>query len=663
MKIEEIDFKLLISKKENAEAYKDGIDDLQKEINDIKSRIDLSMIAEEKNILNKEKEQKTIELETLRVSYQQKRENIEYEINNVKQSLLEHIEETESKLISKEEHDKLNEEKINKEAELLECENDIKEVKEELKSLIDKDNGYEQDTVTLSKKLDNLTAYKAYIKEEIEEINGKLTDKFIIEENLEEIKYIKNMKIRLADLSYDTIENWVEKEQEFYSEIKGENEISKVDPTKVGPAKVGSTKVDPAKVGSTKVDPAKVGPTKVGSTKVDPAKVGSTKVDPAKVGPTKVEATKVDPTKAKSEKTEPKEIDSVIQKYTNDGYQKNVLGWYFNPWTSEYDKEYDPHNDKEYNKELNISDTKGKDTGKEDTNKENKKVIYEISEIKVEPWKHQIEVVLANGSKIQGSTSVEYRNENDKISEILKNSKEVLGEEYNIDKNSKKLDPNILILLNDTKNEEFLHKYIKAICSKNKDELPFKIGYDLEGTSYLDKEERKNIKKIARSAKKLGADINKEKLSNKIKALFISSKQLLLSEKNATNELQNENKEKYVPKHDKPRTKIVEKLKARLPKREQNSNNEKRPNVISKAKSIATSIGRKTIGGLKIVGTRISGHFKGENSSKTENKVRANREKSFVSKAKVDESLALENVEKNAEENIKSKETAGFIIE
>ena len=44
--------------------------------------------------------------------------------------------------------------------------------------------------------------------------------------------------------------------------------------------------------------------------------------------------------------------DPVLQKYENEGFGKNIYGWYFNPWIDEYDKDYDPHNDKAYNTEV-----------------------------------------------------------------------------------------------------------------------------------------------------------------------------------------------------------------------------------------------------------------------------------------------------------------------
>lgn len=54
----------------------------------------------------------------------------------------------------------------------------------------------------------------------------------------------------------------------------------------------------------------------------------------------------------KAKATQKTEVDEVLQKYRNDGFGKNAFGWYFNPWTSEYDKEYDPHKDPEYNDKI-----------------------------------------------------------------------------------------------------------------------------------------------------------------------------------------------------------------------------------------------------------------------------------------------------------------------
>lgn len=80
--------------------------------------------------------------------------------------------------------------------------------------------------------------------------------------------------------------------------------------------------------------------------------------------------------KEKTQKTakEGKEIDEVLQKYRNEGFGQNALGWYFNPWKDEYDATYDPHNDFSYNSNLrsNKEETHKEEIHKEETNKEEK---------------------------------------------------------------------------------------------------------------------------------------------------------------------------------------------------------------------------------------------------------------------------------------------------
>ena len=66
-----------------------------------------------------------------------------------------------------------------------------------------------------------------------------------------------------------------------------------------------------------------------------------------------------------------KEIDEVLQKYKNEGFGQNALGWYFNPWIDEYDATYDPHNDASYNP--NIKKEEKEDSHKEDVKTEEEK--------------------------------------------------------------------------------------------------------------------------------------------------------------------------------------------------------------------------------------------------------------------------------------------------
>lgn len=75
--------------------------------------------------------------------------------------------------------------------------------------------------------------------------------------------------------------------------------------------------------------------------------------------------------KEETQKTakEGKEIDEVLQKYRNEGFGQNALGWYFNPWKDEYDATYDPHNDFSYNSNLRSNK---EEIHKEKTNKAEK---------------------------------------------------------------------------------------------------------------------------------------------------------------------------------------------------------------------------------------------------------------------------------------------------
>ena len=83
----------------------------------------------------------------------------------------------------------------------------------------------------------------------------------------------------------------------------------------------------------------------------------------------KIEPKKEDETQKTAEAS--KEIDEVLQKYKNEGFGQNALGWYFNPWIDEYDATYDPHNDASYNP--NIKKEEKEDSHKEDVKTEEEK--------------------------------------------------------------------------------------------------------------------------------------------------------------------------------------------------------------------------------------------------------------------------------------------------
>ena len=82
----------------------------------------------------------------------------------------------------------------------------------------------------------------------------------------------------------------------------------------------------------------------------------------------KTTATKQEKEETQKTSKEDNEIDEVLQKYRNEGFGQNALGWYFNPWIDEYDATYDPHNDASYNP--NIKKEEKEDSHKEDIKKE-----------------------------------------------------------------------------------------------------------------------------------------------------------------------------------------------------------------------------------------------------------------------------------------------------
>mgnify|MGYP004561881053 CR=1 FL=1 len=82
--------------------------------------------------------------------------------------------------------------------------------------------------------------------------------------------------------------------------------------------------------------------------------------------------------KGETQKTakESKEIDEVLQKYKNEGFGQNALGWYFNPSIDEYDATYDPHNDASYNPNIKKKEKEDKNLKtEEEIRKEEAEVI------------------------------------------------------------------------------------------------------------------------------------------------------------------------------------------------------------------------------------------------------------------------------------------------
>lgn len=216
----------------------------------------------------------------------------------------------------------------------------------------------------------------------------------------------------------------------------------------------------------------------------------------------------------------------------------------------------------------------------------------------------------------------------------IENIKKIIKQHgFKIDNISKGIDPNIIgLLINNPEKLNFtMEDYLDMLNGKK--DPGVKIKYSLKDIykSELPLVEIKNVIRIAKEAKKLNKDsiqVDKhsflkeqfENLKNFTRRLF--RKRLPAKKKEEKIDL-NEfatNKEKnsrYVPKHSKQ-------------------------TIISKANSMATSLGKKVVGGLKLVDTRLTGYLRGENKFLINNTVREIRKKYFVPKAEVDEKAAIE---------------------
>lgn len=227
-------FETLIKRKNNAESYKMQIDVIQKEIEELKSKISMTMFEEEKNTLLLDKKNKEKELTELSNSYSDKRTSIEDEIEKKREELLKEIEERERKAISRDDYEKILKEKSEKEQDLKDCSAKIDDLQFKINEVVKKSEefGYDLDVASLAKKLEEQVAYKTYLNEEMNELNQKISSSIIKEDNLEMLKDDYYRKIRLQDLSYDNLEKWYEKDKEELSKNGKNNEKQEIDMVK-----------------------------------------------------------------------------------------------------------------------------------------------------------------------------------------------------------------------------------------------------------------------------------------------------------------------------------------------------------------------------------------------------------------------------------------------
>lgn len=293
-----MDFNLLIDKKGNAEVYNEQIKTLKNEISELKTKMELTMFNEEKQQYKQEIDSKNQEIEECQNKYNEKKTLIEADIEKAKVEFENEYSKIEKGKISKADYEKIEKDKEAKEKEIEDCSKEISELQEKINSVTSKAEslGYDLDIASIAKKLEEQVAYKTYLQEEKNEIAEKLKDAIVIEDNMEELKYISYNKMRLADLNYDNLESWYKKEQEYIEEFKS---------TQPQPAQTQPTQTNYDQFLS-KEFAEKYGPQK------QPIQPQSTQSQPAQPKPAQSQPTQ--PQSAQTKPTQPQPIQTRLTK-------------------------------------------------------------------------------------------------------------------------------------------------------------------------------------------------------------------------------------------------------------------------------------------------------------------------------------------------------------
>lgn len=465
---------LLINKKENAEAYKSEINNLDKELEEIKRRRQLTIVKEEKDMLEDERVNKESKKDEYNRIYKEKVENIEKEILEFKEAELQRIQELENKKISRDEMEKIKAKREEMKEESKQYEEYIEKARIEWRSKEVITTEDKKDKISLAKKINNYEAVKENLNEEIKEIDNKLKDFIVIEENIEQIKEMDYQRMRLSNLSYGSLEQWLENEKEFQKESIHETELEEKktesvqkEPIKVKPKKVEQNKTDAIKVKPKKVEPIVTNPIKV-KIKEQPNKI--------KTEETKPEETK--PNRTKIEKKEPRKIDPKLN---------HELVSFF----------HDQKNDENFGL-----------TGKEkldDTEK--KENVAKIRSVLIDPLaEDSIKYSLINSSNEISDCAESKLRYNDQEIIDIKNSLKSKG--MDLGDIVSAVDPNItkLIIEKSSDVDSGLEEYFNLL--KGKESSIESIKYNLKGVykSDLTIEEIKRIEKIAKAAQKANAD-------------------------------------------------------------------------------------------------------------------------------------------------------------
>ena len=557
----------LIAQKSNVETYRIEIENMTKQLGEINKRISFSLDRFDREDLNRQKKELEESISDFRKIYREEREKVEEKIEQYKNDVKKEVEEQEKNVLSLEEYEKLQNEKVEKQKELNETNQRIGELNRQIISGME----YEEDILDLAEMRDSIVALKNFLEEQINTIDDKISSALIKEKNIDILGENQYKIMRLHNLNYDSIEEWMNTEVElensnnhetlmnqtqqeqqeqpqtgefspvgmwYVKQIETSDDLSKISDIKVLLAEDRIISDDEAQK-VFKIAQARIN--SLSSVKTEPAKTGPVKTEPAKKEPVKTEPAKTEP--AKKEPAKPKssdwdkyeeiEDDSLLQeKPDRDAFLAEIMA------TTDKEKLFELQEvlgkyftgDKELLNAWEVQVFQHVYTIKNDVKTDDDK---KITNITINPKTGMLgykyinsEGKIVDGDEIELKYDEQFSN-NPKISNLLSYCKKEVKDFR------EKLDPNIIMLLSKMNNKQ-LYEYIKAVGGKE-EKMPFQLDYDLEDikNNNLSLKERRKIKTIANAVKGLkNVNVTKsknifEKASDWIKNKFGNMKQII----------------------------------------------------------------------------------------------------------------------------------------
>ena len=543
----------LIAQKSNVETYRIEIENMTKQLGEINKRISFSLDRFDREDLNRQKKELEESISDFRKIYREEREKVEEKIEQYKNDVKKEVEEQEKNVLSLEEYEKLQNEKVEKQKELNETNQRIGELNRQIISGME----YEEDILDLAEMRDSIVALKNFLEEQINTIDDKISSALIKEKNIDILGENQYKIMRLHNLNYDSIEEWMNTEVElensnnhetlmnqtqqeqqeqpqtgefspvgmwYVKQIETSDDLSKISDIKVLLAEDRIISDDEAQK-VFKIAQARIN--SLSSVKTEPAKTGPVKTEPAKKEPVKTEPAKTEP--AKKEPAKPKssdwdkyeeiEDDSLLQeKPDRDAFLAEIMA------TTDKEKLFELQEvlgkyftgDKELLNAWEVQVFQHVYTIKNDVKTDDDK---KITNITINPKTGMLgykyinsEGKIVDGDEIELKYDEQFSN-NPKISNLLSYCKKEVKDFR------EKLDPNIIMLLSKMNNKQ-LYEYIKAVGGKE-EKMPFQLDYDLEDikNNNLSLKERRKIKTIANAVKGL-KNVNVTKSKNIFEKAF-----------------------------------------------------------------------------------------------------------------------------------------------